>query len=507
MSATVEERIRHWARRTPDQVALVDEDRELTFAELDELTDELADRMRERGVGPERVVAVFVRRKLEAAVALVAVLKAGGVYLPLETAAPTDRKALMLQDSAAVLLFVGSGVDHEDLELDKIFWESGRSERSARVDPVATASPGNAAYVLYTSGTTGRPKGVVVPRDLLAEQLEVISAGFGLRAGDRILQFSPMHVDTAIEQALSALTLGAALVVCDETLSVSGMLDFLGRHRVTVAHLATGYWHAIAHALEWRDWPEIPLRRMIVGGDRMSAVAADLWRRKTGLPLLNAYGPTETVITPMTGEVTGIHEQLGASLGEVVGERGAWILDEDLRVCPDGEVGELHLGGRLLARGYLGRPDVTARSFIADPFSSHPGARLYRTGDLVRRTEDGAVYFIGRKDSQLKFRGYRIELGEIDALLATHPAVREVAVVVREDRPGDQRLVAYLVRRDQTVGTAELRADAAAALPPHMVPTVFSFLDALPLTSNSKVDRRALRGPEFRPTDTRRVRQ
>ncbi|MET8803378.1 amino acid adenylation domain-containing protein [Streptomyces sp. NPDC004546] len=500
----VEEQIRRRARETPDAVALIDEDRRLSYAQLDELTDALATRMRELGVGAERVVAAFVHRKLEAAVTLVAVLKAGGVYLPLEAGAPVERKALMLADSDAALLVVGSGVDADGFDTEKLHWAEPEDVPRAAAPEPNGARPGNAAYVLYTSGTTGRPKGVVIARDMLAAQLRAITVGFGLRREDRILQFSPMHVDTAIEQALSALTLGATLVVSDETLSVSGMLEFLERHRVTVAHLATGYWHAIANSLEWRDWPELPLRHMIVGGDRMSVKAAALWQRKAGIPLTNAYGPTETVITPTISPVTAIHEQLGAPLGAPIGDRTAYILDENFKECDSGVAGELHLGGAMLARGYLGRPGLSARSFVADPFSDVPGARLYRTGDIVRRMPDGELYFIGRKDSQLKFRGYRVELGEIDSVLASHPAVREIAVVAREDSPGNPRLVAYTVLRQDTVTLAELRAHAASRLPAHMVPTVFSILDALPLTSNSKVDRRALRGEAFRPTDTRR---
>jgi amino acid adenylation domain-containing protein len=503
------ERFRRRARSAPDALALVDDELALTYRELDVFTDALAGQLGARGIGPERVVAVRVDRKLEAAAALLAVLKAGGVYLPLEAGAPAARQRMVLADSGAALLFVGSGVAHADLDIDKLFWQppvsvgwAAPAERH-RITPDNATVPGNAAYVLYTSGTTGRPKGVCVARDLLGEQLDAVTAGFGLRPDDRILQFSPMHVDTAIEQALSALTLGAALVVIDETLSVKDMVDFLARHRVTVAHLATGYWHAIANSLEWRAWPDIPLRTMIVGGDRMSAKAAMLWRRHARVPLINAYGPTETVITPTICRVSGIDEQSGAPLGDPIGDRVAYVLDDDMRPCPADTPGELYLGGRLLARGYVGRPGVTARAFTADPFSGVPGARLYRTGDLVRRTAAGDLYFLGRKDGQLKFRGHRIELGEIEVVLATDPTIREVAVVVREDREGDQRLVAYVVPAGREADGAAWRSRAAQRLPAHMVPSVFVPLAALPLNSNSKVDRRALLGPAFRPVDRR----
>jgi amino acid adenylation domain-containing protein len=499
---STEEKFRLRAREAPDAVAITDGTAEVTYADLDVLTDRLAADMRAYGITTERVVAVHVQRKIETAVAMLAVLKAGGVYLPLETAAPHDRLAFQLADSAAAVLFLGSEVADLDVDVPRIRWTwpvGALGAERAGHPPVTADGPGAAAaYILYTSGTTGRPKGVVVARDLLSEHLDAITAAFGLRPDDRILQFSPMHVDTAIEQTLTTLTLGATLVFIEETLTVSGMLDFLGRNRVTVSHLATGYWHVIANSLEWWAWPDIALRQMIVGGDRMSARAAALWLDRTSVPLINAYGPTETVITPNVCPVTEVDEELGAPIGDPVGARTMYVLDEDLRPCPRDVVGELYLGGRLLARGYAGRPGLTSRSFVPDPFSDVPGARLYRTGDLVRHGRDGRLFFVGRTDSQLKYHGYRIELGEIESVLATHPGVRYCAVVLREDRPGTQQLVAYVVAAHDGVRPTTLRAHLARRLPGHMLPTAISFLSAFPLTSNSKVDRRALSGPLFR---------
>jgi amino acid adenylation domain-containing protein len=494
-TATVESRFRQWARVTPSTLALVDEKSQLSYAELDAETDALAARMCALGIGPEQVVAVKAARKLDAVIAMIAVQKAGGVYLPLESAAPVERARTILEDSRAAILFAGEGVDTDGLDIGKISWQPGMSEPTipARQRPL----PGNAAYIIYTSGTTGVPKGVCVQRDLLAEHLDAICAAFGLRSGDRILQFSPVHVDTAVEQALSALIIGATLVTIDEILSVSDFLSFLGRHRVTVAHIATGYWNVIVNTLEHKAWPNLALRQMIVGGERMYPDKAKLWRTATGVPLMNAYGPTETVITPTRAVVTDDdHDSI--PIGTCVGERTAYVLDEDLRPCPDGVAGELYLGGRLLARGYLGRPGLTARAFIPDPFGNVPGARLYRTGDIVRKAGERLLY-IGRRDNQLKVRGHRVELGEIETILGSHPDVRDVAVVARNDDAAGPILVAYIVSSGQPDQGA-LREHAAAALPGHMVPTRFSFLPALPMTNNNKIDRHALLGAGYRPS-------
>ena len=497
----VADKFRLRVQETPDRTALTDGDLELTYAQLDRFTDRLAAELLHRGLGPERIVAVDVVHKIEAAVVLLAVLKAGAVYLPLESGAPAGWKEFVLADSGAALLFVGSDVDTAVAGIPRLRWQRpdvADLDRKVPV-PACTAAPGAAACVVYTSGTTGRPKGVCLPRDLLSDHLDAIIAGFGLRPVDRSLQFSPVHADTAIEQVLSNLVLGATVVVCTERLSVPEMLGLWARQRVTVAHLATGYWHVIANSLEWRTWPDLPLRLVMVGGDRMSPRAVALWREKTGIPVLNAYGPTETVITPNVHPVSDVDDDLGVPIGEVVGDRCSYVLDERLQPVPAGTNGELYLGGRMLARGYLGRPGMTARVFLPDPFSDAAGARMYRTGDIVRRGREGRLYFIGRADNQVKYRGFRVELGEIDSVLAQHQAVRDCAVVAREDRPGDLRLVAYVVPVAADPSPAELRTYLAERLPDHMVPGLFSFLPGLPLTSSNKVDRRALRGERYRP--------
>lgn len=492
-------KVDHHTRVRPDHPALVDGQLRLTYGQLHTLTDALAAQLRQYGVCAESVVAVNVERKIEAAVAMLAIARAGGVYLPLQSDAPQEWKSFVLEDSRACLVFCGTGTDSFATDVYCLQWEWPAEIPATVPDDVATQLDAEtAACVVYTSGTTGRPKGVVLTAGPLNDHLDAIFTGFGLRADDRCLQFSPVQADTAIEQVLSVLTLGATVVICDETLSVAEMLKLLARERVTVAHLSTGYWHIIANSLEWRAWPAIPLRQVMVGGDRMSPRAVQLWREKTAIPLLNAYGPTETVITPNVHEVATVHPEFGVPIGDVVGARQLYVLDDALQPVPVEQNGELYLSG-LVARGYLGRPGQTAAAFVPDPFSSRRGARMYRTGDVVRRGHDGNLYFIGRADNQTKIRGLRVELGEIDVALNRHPSVHDCAVVAREDRPGDRRLVAYVVPAGSGVDSADLRSYLERSLPDHMVPVTYCVLAALPLTANSKIDRRALRGEQYQP--------
>ncbi|HZM74953.1 MAG TPA: amino acid adenylation domain-containing protein [Candidatus Limnocylindrales bacterium] len=491
-------------RVRPEHPALIDEHHRLSYTQLHTVTDRLAATFRQSGIGPERVVAVDVTRKLEAAVALIAALKAGGVYLPLQSGAPRDWKSFVVADSGADLIFRGTGVEAFPSQVNRLDWRwpddmPGTTTGAENAENAADTVDSQAACVVYTSGTTGRPKGVCLTAGPLSEHLDAIIAGFGLRQEDRCLQFSPVNADTAIEQVLSVLALGATVVFCDETMSVAQMLRLFEREQVTVAHLSTGYWHIIANSLEWRQWPVLALRKVMVGGDRMSPRAVQLWQEKTAVPVVNAYGPTETVITPNVHNVTAIDPDLGVPIGDVVGQRSLHVLDEALQPVPAGQTGELFLGG-LVARGYVGRPGLTAAAFLPDPFSTKPGARLYRTGDLVRRGRDGNLYFIGRADNQTKIRGLRVELAEVDAVLAHHPRVRECAVVAREDRPGDRRLVAYVVAGHEDLTEAELSAHLRSKLPDHMVPSIYCFMPELPLTANSKIDRNALRGERYQPS-------
>ncbi|MFE4515307.1 amino acid adenylation domain-containing protein [Kitasatospora sp. NPDC056783] len=477
--------------RFPERPAVRTGGRTVGYRELDGLVAALAAR-----IGPGRTVAVTGRDRLDHVVGLLAVLRAGGTYLPLDREAPEERNRWIAEDAGASL-----ALDGEELT------ELGG------VDGVAV--PG---YVIYTSGTTGRPKGVHVPFAVLAGHLEAVVETFGLTERDVMLQFHRPTVDVAVEQVLGVLSAGACLVLPDqELLTPAALLDLLDAEGVTVANLAAGYFHDVVAALGGR----VPraLRLMISGSDKLEPATAAAWWAATGVPLLNAYGPTETVVTATTHRLDGHARQPEARvpIGEAVGGRRLYVLDERLRPVPPGEAGELYVGGPLLASGYLGRPGLTAGRFVADPFAgpeTAAGARMYRTGDLVRRTAGsgsprpvgtppghqagaaggGPLEFLGRTDHQVKIRGFRVEPGELEQVLAGYPGVTGCVAVAHEGR-----LAAYVTGAAPRY--AEARAWLAERLPEQLVPATLTALEAFPLTAGGKVDRAALPEPRAAAED------
>ncbi|AEW99756.1 non-ribosomal peptide synthetase [Streptantibioticus cattleyicolor] len=459
----------------------------VTYAELDARCARLGDRLRERGVGPETVVAVSVTERADTLVALLAILRVGGVYLPLDTTAPVERRRQVLADSGAtVVLRDGPHPGAEPVA-------EGRAD-----PPAAGTDPTDAdtAYLLYTSGTTGRPKGVCVPRGALAAHLRDMAERLELVADDRVLWFAAPHVDVALEQALTPLIVGATVVTRGPgLLSFGELADLVDRHAVTVANLPGGYWNAFASSLDGQRAAACRgLRLMISGSERMSARAVADWQRLLpDVPLLNAYGPTEAVITSTLFRLpAGVTPQDEIPIGTACGGRGLYVLDERKTPVPDGRTGELYIGGAPLARGYLARPETTAERFVPDPWADSPDALMYRTGDLVRKTDDGVLEFVGRADDQVKIRGFRVEPAEVRLVMERHPAVRHCAVLGRTTPDGRTTLVAYVVAPDAT--PAQLVSHAGELLPPHMVPTVVP-LPALPLTADGKLDRAALPEP------------
>ncbi|MFE2376163.1 amino acid adenylation domain-containing protein [Streptomyces sp. NPDC059398] len=479
----------------PQAVALRCDGRSpVTYAELEARRARLAERLLARGVGPETVVAVSLSTRADTLVALYAVLSVGGVYLPLDTTAPADRRQEVLTDSGArVELRDGPHPDAEPVLV-------GRADPP----PAGTAlTDANTAYVLYTSGTTGRPKGVCVSRAALAAHLDDMAGRLEMEPDDRVLWFAAPHVDVALEQALTALSVGASVVARGPgLLSFGELAELVERHAVTVANLPGGYWNAFALSMNDRQVAACRgLRLMISGSERMSAAAVANWQHLLpGVPLLNAYGPTETVITSTLFRIPpGMTKHGEVPLGTACGVRRLHVLDERLVPVPGGCVGELYIGGAPLAQGYLARPATTAERFVPDPYADSPGALMYRTGDLVREAEDGNLVFVGRADDQVKIRGFRVEPAEVRLVLERHPAVRHCAVLGRPTSRDQTALVAYTVAPD--VSAAELVAHASHALPPHMVPTVV-LLPALPLTAEGKLDRAALPDPGESGPDT-----
>ncbi len=545
----VHQLLREAARRAPDAPAVVQAGAEtLSHAELHRRADALARRLAGLGVAPETRVALCLERSPEMLVAVLAVLKAGGCYVPVDPAYPPERIRYVLADSGARVLltqqrllgtlpeFAGEVVacdtplppapspargegEHDNVEPEgqealPQNWGRVASLSEPGGGPPADASsvsvdPDNAAYVIYTSGSTGRPKGVVVSHGALASYASAAVGLYGVGPGDRVLQFASLSFDASAEEIYPALLGGACLVLrTDEMLADAA--TFLARcdaWGVSVLDLPTAYWHELTAELE-RGALRLPgaVRLVIIGGERALPERVAAWRRQVGdgVRLVNTYGPTEATVVATLAELQGRDEPPlrpdqpppPVPIGRPVPGGRVYVLDPDMRPLPLGARGELYVGGAGVARGYLGRPELTAERFVPDPFAAEGGARLYRTGDVARWRRTGELEFAGRADEQVKVRGFRVEPGEIEDVLLRHPAVREAVVAAREDEPGRTRLVGYVVTIGQAPSVAELRAHLKGELPEHMVPAAFVVLDALPRTGSGKIDRRALPAPE-----------
>ncbi|MDT0569203.1 non-ribosomal peptide synthetase [Streptomyces sp. DSM 3412] len=471
-ATTLPELFRAQVARTPDALALVHEDQRLTYAELDARVERTARILAGMGVGPERTVAVALPRSVDLVVALLAVHRAGGAYLPLEAGQPRERLALMLEEARPVCV------------VEDALPEGPEGELPTAYDP---ASP---AYVIYTSGSTGRPKGVVVPQEGIVNRLLWMQDAYGLGPDDRVLQKTPSGFDVSVWEFFWPLITGAALVVARP----EGHRDPAYLARV-IREQAVTTTHFVPSMLQvFLEEPAAArctgLRRVMCSGEALPSSVATRFHEVLSAELHNLYGPTEASVDVTAGQVAPGADRV--VIGRPVWNTRTYVLDAALRPVPPGVAGELYLAGVQLARGYLDRPGLTAERFVADPYGG-PGARMYRTGDLARWRPDGTLDFLGRTDHQVKIRGVRVEPGEIEAVLARHESVAHAVVV-----PHDQRLVAYVVPASgRAADPAVLRAHSAAALPDHMVPAAVVVLDALPLTSNGKLDRRALPAPDF----------
>ncbi|QKG18471.1 cyclic nucleotide binding protein [Actinomadura verrucosospora] len=473
------------AARTPDASALETESGDvLTYAELDRRSSALAAALRDRGAGPDAVVALALPRTADLVTAVLAVLKSGAAYLPLDPDHPRDRVAFMLEDAGA--LCAVAAPDTAGLlpdGTDVVLLGDDLDTAGPGLD-VREPDPDDLAYVIYTSGSTGRPKGVAVPHRALANLVARMRAEHPLGPGDRWAAVTTLAFDIATLEVCLPLVTGATIVLASrETVrDPAALARLLGRG---VTHL-----QATPSLLGSLDPAALDGLRIITGGEALpAALAQELTARARSAA--NMYGPTETAIYATAADLPG------PGIGRPLWNTRARILDASLRPVPAGIPGELYLSGAQLARGYAGRPDLTAERFVADPYGP-PGTRMYRTGDLARWNRDGSIEYLGRTDDQVKIRGFRIEPGEVQAVLAALPGVARAAVVVREDRPGEPRLVGYYVAGADAPGEAELRAALAAELPAYMVPGALVRLDALPMTVNGKLDRRALPAPGAR---------
>ncbi|GAA4563120.1 non-ribosomal peptide synthetase [Planotetraspora kaengkrachanensis] len=491
---TVPELIEAATAATPDAVALSCGDEAVTYAMLDRRVDALAARLRAGGVGRESVVGVCLDRSCDAVVSLLAVWRAGGAYLPIDPALPAGRIDWMLADSGAALVITRhEGLSGEIPVLVPGPVEDGAVEDGRAGDRPAGGgtrpAPSDAAYVIYTSGSTGLPKGVVVEHAALAARVEWMRADYGPGPGDRVVQFASLGFDTHAEEIHPALASGATVeLLPDGALSLPELLAGPRGREVTVLDLPTAYWHRLVDQIDDIAWPG-RLRLVILGGEQVHASAVARWRERFGdrVRLVNTYGPTEATIIATAADLGAADASPAGGrppIGVPIAGARAAVVDEHGRRVPPGAPGELLLGGAGLARGYLGRPGLTAEKFVSGP----DGGRCYRTGDLVRWRDDGRLEFIGRADDQLKVRGFRIEPGEIEARLAALPDAGEAAVTAH-----DGALVAYVTG---TADPAVLQRHLAETLPPYMVPDVWVRLGELPMTPNGKVDRCALPPPD-----------
>lgn len=515
--ACLPEQFEKQAALRPDAIAVVYENQELNYAELNERANRLARMMISEGVGPEQFVALALPRSLEMAVGLLAVLKAGAAYLPLDPDYPADRIAFMLKDAQPAFIMTNTkAANHippvenvpkivlDDPELAEKLntYPAGNPKNKDRTQPL---SPLNTAYVIYTSGSTGVPKGVMIPHQNVTRLFAATEHWFRFSSGDIWTMFHSYAFDFSVWEIWGPLLHGGRLVIVPHHVSRSpeAFLRLLVKEGVTVLNQTPSAFYQFMQAE--REQPDLgqalSLRYVIFGGEALELSRLEDWynRHPENRPqLINMYGITETTVHVSYIELDRSMAALRANslIGCGIPDLGVYVLDERLQPVPPGVAGELYVSGAGLARGYLGRPGLTSERFIADPFGP-PGTRMYRTGDVARLRADGSLDYVGRADHQVKIRGFRIELGEIEAALVQHPQLEDAAVIVREDQPGDKRLAAYVIPSEETFDTAELRRYAAERLPDYMVPAAFVTMKELPLTPNGKLDRKALPAPDF----------
>ncbi|MFD4949461.1 amino acid adenylation domain-containing protein, partial [Streptomyces sp. NPDC058409] len=511
--ATLTQLFEAQAVRTPDAIAVVSDGVELTYAQLNEHADRLARHLAGQGAGPERAVGLWMERSAELVTVLLAVLKTGAHYVPLHEGHPPSRLRLVLEDCGAELLvtdrpaqareFAGSvQVISPDAALAtasgaECVQTAGAGDARRAIDGGGAGGADGLAYVMYTSGSTGEPKGVAATHRGVADL--VLNRCWQTDHHERVLFHSPHAFDASTFELWFPLLSGGAIVVAPEgTLDAASLEQLIKAHEISGVVLTAGLFRVIAE--------ETPaclaqLREVLTGGDVVSPVAVQ--RVMDACPdtvVRVLYGPTEITLCATQYEMpTGVAVGGSVPIGRPMDNTRVYVLDAALAPVPRGVAGELYIAGTGVARGYVGRAGLTAERFVADPFAVASGSRMYRTGDVVRWNTDGVLEFVGRADAQVKVRGFRIEPGEIEAVLAGHAQVAQTAVVVREDTPGDKRLVAYVVPAtgESTLDPAVLRGHVADRLPDYMVPSAFVMLDALPLTPNQKLDRRALPAPEY----------
>lgn len=489
---TVPDLVAARAAETPEALALSDGVRRLSYRTLDRRANRLARELRARGIGPDDLIAICLDRSIELIIAALAVLKAGAAYLPLDPAFPADRLRFMLRDAGVPVLLTAigrsTGWDIPTIGLDPGGELLGSGDAQA---PVSGASAVNLAYVIYTSGSTGIPKGVRIRQAGLMNLVRWHQAAFTVTRADRATLIACPAFDAAVWELWPYLTAGASISIPnDDARRDAGQLrDWLLAQAITITFVPT----PLAELLISIEWPaDSSLRILLTGGDVLHRYPPP------SLPfaVVNNYGPTETTVVATSGRVRATMpggDGLLPPIGAPITGASLYVLDEYRRLVPPGTPGELYIGGRGVAAGYLNRPELEAERFIDDPFAGMVGSRMYRTGDLVRQRADDQYEYIGRIDGQVKIRGFRVEVGEVEAALCGLPDIAQAAVVARDDITGQKRLVAYVVATGSIRPSSEgLRQALVARLPDYMIPSSFAVVPALPVTANGKVDRSAL---------------
>lgn len=488
------------AAATPYAIALISGEEVMSYSDLNRRANQLAHYLKLVGVDATMPVACCLERSFDLVVALLAVLKARGAYVPLDAAYPAERLSYMLADTGATILLTQRALLNQMPATDATVICLDDADAPFVAQPQTNLSEravaDDLAYIIYTSGSTGRPKGVQVTHRGLLNLVTWHQGAFAVTAADKATQVASPAFDATGWELWPYLTVGASVTFIPEDVRLSPVTlrDWFITEHITMSFLPT----ALAESVIALQWPaSVALRFLLTGADTLRHYPS------LDLPfaLINNYGPTEATVVTTSGRImpvtTATQVDQPPSIGRPIANVQVYLLDEQLQHVPDGTPGELYIGGAGLAKGYLNRPDLTAERFIPHPFDSDPAARLYRTGDLARKLPNGEIAFMGRIDQQIKLRGYRIEPEEIMAVINDYPGVQTSFVVAREDTPGDKRLVAYLVLQSgATVSDSELRSALAGRLPDYMVPTAFAQLETLPLTPNGKIDRAALPAPD-----------
>jgi len=504
--------------KTPDAIAVKFGNQQLTYTQLNQKANQLANYLQNCGVTSEVLVGLYLERSLDILIAILAILKAGGAYLPLDPKYPQTRLTDILNDSQVSIILtqeklltsLSSPLPRGETPLTPyqgkiILLDTDLTIISQQniETPISAIKPDNLAYVIYTSGSTGKPKGVMITHQNIVNHATSIIDKYQINSHDRILQFTTFIFDVAAEEIFPAWLSGATLIICPQEM-VTNLIEFsqfLAQESLTVVNLPTPYWQEWVLEID-RKVSQIPdsLRLVITGSDQVLPEKLALWQKlvtekRQNIQWINAYGLTETTITSTVYQLP-VNYQLNTThsvpIGRPIANTEIYILDQNLQPVPIGIPGELHIGGAGLARGYLNRKQLTNEKFISNPISSSKSSRLYKTGDLARYLPDGNIEFLGRIDYQVKIRGFRIELGEIEAVLAQHPLVKSSAVIVREIQPGNKQLIAYVVTEDHSNIQQDLRSFLKQNLPDYMLPAFFVRLAELPLTPTGKINRRAL---------------